>query len=277
MKLAMRSPECGSPISESVTGLNADELRIVRETAVSAARAYLTCDRPALASLSDEARLQNHCFLPNDDSRVDGLNICRLSGNSNLVFASLTSSFAAARRKPLPYKHVIEGTALEQLHSTRWLPAVDLGHQSLFAILCRGSSGWKVLSITDDPVSVKLGISEQLGRFSARLGNEADQPEVTPAQLITAEGEYPLRAVGTRFGDFIWRPSASANVIGQIAEFTALSGERNLTRLVLLNETAGKLSSGVLMTGGQSTWRWRVWSISSSGAVTFSEQRSFKP
>jgi hypothetical protein len=60
--LAMRPPTCNSARRGVVTGLTPDELHSAQEAAMAAARAYLTCDAPLLASLSDEARLGNQCF-----------------------------------------------------------------------------------------------------------------------------------------------------------------------------------------------------------------------
>ena len=84
----------------------------------------------------------NQCFLPN--GFVNGLNVCSVSGNQKLILASLVSSFSA-ERPPL---------ALSGGNATTWRPVMDLGHQSLLAILRRSDGEWRLLAITDDPLNV---------------------------------------------------------------------------------------------------------------------------
>ena len=262
--LALRQPACDSAGSGVVNGLTQDELGVVQETASAVARAYLTCDATLLASLSDEARLGKLCFMPMDDSRVDTLNVCSVSGNSNLIFAPIIASFAAERRTPAPL-------------GRHWVPPGDLGHQSLLAILGRTSGGWRLLAISAD---VLLVVDPAMPLKIRRLGSllvagATDQEGTMPAQLLTADGVYPAPTSGQRFGDFFWRPSPSADVIGQVAEFNIGSSERQLTRLFFLLDGEGQISSGFLLGGGRTPTQWRVWSITRGGGVAFSEQRSF--
>jgi hypothetical protein len=79
---------------------------------------------------------------------------------------------------------------------------------------------------------------------------------------------------GERFGDFAWEPGNSKDAIGQVVEFIfETDNNRRGARLFFLSAEASTLSSGYLIRGGRSVWR--VWSISKSGDVTFSEQRTF--
>lgn len=95
-----------------------------------------------------------------------------------------------------------------------------------------------------------------------------------PARLLTANGVYPIPQPGERFGDFIWHPSQSTEVIGQVAEFMwGKDTNWGLTRLLFLPPSETKVSSGQLMSGGRTVWR--VWSINKFGDVVFSEPHSF--
>ncbi len=110
--------------------------------------------------------------------------------------------------------------------------------------------------------------------------NALDQEQPTGITLESArplmpDGMFPVPKKGERFGDFIWQPSPSSDVVAQVVEFT-LGKDKigGLTRLFFLPPSESKLSSGLLMSGGTSAWR--VWSISKAGDVVFSEQHSFK-
>jgi len=96
-----------------------------------------------------------------------------------------------------------------------------------------------------------------------------------PARPLTPDGLIPVPQAKERFGDFTWQLSPSNDVIGQVVEFTwGKDTNFGLTRLFFLPASETKLSSGFLLSGG--TTAWRVWSISKSGDVAFSEQHSFR-
>jgi len=237
-------------------------LRDAEEKALLATRAYIDCDRSKLTSISDESRLVQQCFLPQSDSKMESVKTCRVFGNHKLAFISLVTSFSAEAREP---------NAIFQLRQ-----GMDLGQQSILAVLRNQSGTWRVLAITHDPVNT-VGRNSRTS-FNAFV-NKLDQeqlPGVTPelAQLLTPDGVYPLPPRGERFGDFAWAPSQSTDVIGQVVEFVwAKDTNWGLTRLFFLPANENKLSSGYLMSGGASVWR--VWSINKAGDVAFSEQHSF--
>jgi hypothetical protein len=112
------------------------------------------------------------------------------------------------------------------------------------------------------------------------IENALDQGQPTgstlePAQPLIPDGLFPVPKKGERFGDFLWQPSPSSDVIAQVIEFAlGKNSDSGLTRLFFLHPSENKLSSGLLMSGGTSAWR--VWSINKSGEVVFSEQRSFR-
>jgi hypothetical protein len=263
--LAMRWPTCKSAGRAVVTGLTPEELQSAQEAAIAAARAYLTCDAPLLASLSDQARLGGQCFLPTARRQVDAVELCSMSGNRNLIFASLISSFEAERRALQTYGG--DGS---------WLPPANLGHQSLLAILRRSNDGWQLLAISDDSLSVDAFTAPHFERLTARLENGLENQDAAAPELISKDGIYPVPAPGKRFGDFVWRPSTSADIVGQVAEFNGVFIDRELTRLIPLSADQGQLSTGMLMGDRKSPFRWRVWAITKNGGVSFSEKRSFR-
>ena len=236
-------------------------LKLAQEKAVFATRAYLDCDRGTLSSISDESRLGQQCFLPQSNTKIADVKACRVSGNQKLAFVSLVGGFWAELREPNPMsdaKHVI-----------------DLGRQSILAVLRNQDGNWQLLAITHDPVNTVAQRPMTNPNLFVNSLNQEQLGGITPdpARLLMPDGMYPLRR-GERFGDFIWQPSQSADVIGQVVEFTwGKNTNWGLTRLFFLPASENKLSSGHLMSGGAS--KWRVWSISKAGDVTFSEEHSF--
>jgi hypothetical protein len=133
------------------------------------------------------------------------------------------------------------------------------------------------LAITHDPVNTSM--PRALTGSNGFLNSlDQEQPaDITPesARLLMPDGMFPVPPRGERFGDFIWQPSQSADVMGQIVEFTwGKDTNYGLTRLFFLPATENKLSSGLIMNGGLSVWR--VWSISKTGDIALSEQHSFR-
>ena len=237
------------------------ELRQVQEKAVLATRAYLDCDRATLSQISDESRLVQQCFLPQSDTKVESVKACSVSGNHKLAFVSLVSGFSAVVREPYT-----TGPSKQRM---------DLGQRSILAVLRNESGTWRLLAITHDSVNTV----DRRPLTTNTLVNSLDHGPPTgitfePARLLTPHGVFPSPRRGERFGNFTWQPSHSAEVIGQIVEFTwGRDTNWGLTRLFFLPASENKLSTGFLMSGGTSVWR--VWSISKGGDVAFSGQHSF--
>lgn len=254
-------PESGRHAADSPIVL--PELAQAQETASAAARAYLTCDQSTLNVISDESRLGRKCFLHESDTKVEVVKACRVSGNRNLAFVSLVSTFSSQVRVQ-PTRHgPVQG--------------MDLGQQSILAVLRNQVGAWRLLAITDDPVNT-VAVA-RIPLTTHKLDRSLDDGETAgvsaePAQPLTPDGVYPRPAQGERFGDFIWRPSQSTNVIGQVVEFMiGKDASLGRTRLFFLPADGHRLSSGFLMSGGTSVWR--VWSVSKGGDVAFSEQHSY--
>ena len=261
--LSTRPAECAvqlGPRFDSTT--IAPALREAQEQAVSATRAYLECDQSTLAAASDDSRMVQQCFQPQSDTKVESVKACRVSGNNKLAFVSLAGGFSATVRNP------------RALDSSK--PGMDLGQRAILAVLRNQSGTWRLLAITHDPwnnwVRNPVAINTLVNSLDAE---PVSWTTPMPARLLTPNGVYPTPQNGKRFGDFIWEPSQSPDVIGQVAEFMwGKDTNSNLTRLFFLPSNINKLSAGGLMVGG--TTMWRVWTISKSGDVSFSEQHSFK-
>jgi hypothetical protein len=261
--LAMRPVECDPQSARgNHAAITTPALREAQEKAVLATRAYIDCDHSTLAAISDPSRMVQQCFQPQSDTKVESVKACRVSGNNKLAFVSLVGGFSAVVRDPralVPSK-----------------PGMDLGQRSILAVLRNESGTWQLLAITHDLWNTGARTTVAMNTLVNSLDKESFTsitPE--PARLLTPNGVYPAPQNGQRFGDFIWEPSQSTDVIGQVAEFMwGKDANWNLTRLFFLPANVNKLSSGGLMVGG--TTMWRVWSISKSGDVVFSEQHSFK-
>jgi hypothetical protein len=260
--VAMRPPECDTrfgPVADLST--IGPALRQAQEKAAAAARAYVDCDRATLATISDNSRLFQQCFLPQSDSKLTSVKVCNVSGNDKLAFVSLVGGFSAKVRDP------------RTIYPTRH--GGDLGQQSILAVLTNHSGTWRLLAITHDPVNTVL----QRPLTTNRLVNLLDpEPSTTltpePARLLTPDGVFPVPQRGERFGDLTWYPSQSSDVIGQVAEFMwGKDHDSGLTRLFFLPASENKLSTGGLMSGGRLVWR--MWTINRSGEIAFSEQHSF--
>jgi len=254
--LSMQPADC--EISETID----PALLQAQEKAVAATRAYLACDRSTLSEISDESRLLQQCMLPQSDTKVESLKVCRISGNDKLAFFSLIGGFSAETRDP--------NTIFQVRHG------MDLGQHSILAVLRNQSGIWRLLAITHDPLNTWAKIPLTTANTLVNSLDHESSTGVTPepGRPLTPDGVYPRPKRDERFGDFIWEPSQSTDVIGQVVEFTwGKDTNWGLTRLFFLPARENKVSSGHLMSGG--TQVWRVWTISKSGDVAFSEQHSY--
>ncbi len=129
---------------------------------------------------------------------------------------------------------------------------------------------------TLDPISNATFLKQipRLTRFFKKAWTPDSSP--SPAQLLLPEeGQYPRPADGEPFGDFTWQPSRSADTVAEIVEFAYDNDARLFIRFASEEGRANeKVSDGELMTT-ERDWKWRVWSVSDAGAVSFSEARSF--
>ena len=239
--LALRPPRCAD--ASSAQSLPAD--LAVAEVAA----AYLAGDNAGLLRHADPERLTG--LRSNlEPVTVGGVAVCEGWGNERLAFVTVNASYQADTR---------------------------IGHASLLLAFRKTSSLWRLLVATRDPVSNRQFVT-LLPAFSKMLARDIPAgPVPTPATLRFPEnGRFPLPANGARFGDFEWQSSTSDDVVAEIAEFSY----HDEARLVLLRHRNpgvprhAHVSAGQLWTTG-GEWAWRVWSITRSGEVAFSEVRTF--
>ena len=237
--LALRSPRCAN--ASSALSLPADV------PVAEVAAAYLAGDNAGMLRHADPERLTG--LRPNlEPVTVGGVAVCGGWGSERLAFVTVNASYQAD---------------------------TSIGHASLLLAFRKTSSLWRLLVATRDPVSNRQFVA-LLPAFSRALARDIPaDPVPAPATLRSpGNGRFPLPAKGARFGDFVWQASASEDVVAEIAEFS-YHDEARLVLLRSLNPGEPRtVSSGQLWTTG-GEWAWRVWSITRSGEIAFSEVRTF--
>ena len=150
-----------------------------------------------------------------------------------------------------------------------------IGHASLLLAFRKTSSLWRLLVAARDPLSNRQFVTLLPGLSKLLARDIPAGPLPASATLRSPEnGRFPLPANSARFGDFEWQSSPSDDVVAEIVEFSY----HDDARLVLLRPrkpgVPRHVSAGQLWTTG-GEWAWRVWSITSSGEIAFSEVRTF--
>jgi hypothetical protein len=212
------------------------------------ARAYL---QGPLASLK---AFQDADYLYTDPRDRGGLQLsetkeCGFAGNQHLALVPLVFSYESTKA---------------------------VGQIAVLLILRKLQNQWRLLTASTDPISNSQFVG-QIRRLGSLLQNPwAPDKQPSPARLLSPDdGQFPQAAAGARFGNFDWQPSASSNVVAEIVEFAYNGDARLFMTFASGNRTEkNQISAGNLWTtGGQ--WKWRVWSISDSGVVSFTKARSF--
>jgi hypothetical protein len=165
--------------------------------------------------------------------------------------------------------------AFLQMVSTYESPAA-LGHTATLLILRKRRSEWRLLAASTDPISNQVFVKElpHLVSLITKATPIGSPPK--PAELLEPQdGVYPKPPEGERFGEFRWRPSASTNVVAEIVEFAYNADTRLFAVFSSGNPPATEELSAGNLRETRSVWKWRVWSISNTGAVSFSQTRSF--
>jgi len=237
--LALRSPECG--VSRVVASMPGDLLNVVGPVV----RAYLG-DTAAVKNYDDADRLDIVVTSP-WPYRVGETKVCRYWGTNHLFFVRTASTYQA-------------------VDSLGWVGAL---------VVFREEEGkWKFLAGSADPVSNDEFVKE-IPKIVARIGKPwmpgvAPQPAelLAPRYANGSAAGKPLRA-------FRWRPSPSDNVVAEVAEFARNGDARLFVRLRPLDHLQPAQISVEKLPIVHGEWWWRVWSISDSGAIAFSEPKSF--
>jgi hypothetical protein len=239
--LALRSPKCNArwqnlPLTEDL-----------RAIAVRVGPAYVE-GAVSLEAFEDADRL--HVERANQERmKVSETRECGYWGNDHLAFVPMVLSYESAQ---------------------------ELGHVTVLLTFRRQESEWRLLTASRDPVTTTSFVS-QMPKLSSLLGKPwASSSTPRPAKLgAPEEGQFPQPPSGQRFGDFTWQPSSSVDVVAEIIEFAYQNNARLFVEYPSGNSrTNGQVSAGQLWTT-HSPWKWRVWSVTEDGAVSFSEAKSF--
>jgi hypothetical protein len=251
----LRMAESGSAPTDVRGSLDPDDVKRLGEQAGTAARSYLEADGEALRKLSDAQSLAeaNPLMRPGGAMKAGTARTLSIAGNRNLAFVSSRIRFEE-ERGPLSSG-----------------PAGVLGNMTVWSVHRKGAGNWRLLAISNDPALAAV-MEPELPRLARLLVNDDASKPPSPASLITPDGVYPEPTdPGERFGDFTWNPSPSPDVICEIAEFHFGYATRFFPSFERPSKSS--ISTGMLVSGLR--WRWRVWSISKSGLIAFSESRSF--
>ena len=255
---ALRSPECSTalPVSPSPRDIQIIASRfssVYLQGATTSLQSYENADR-LIAEGMRRGPLQ-----------MSEAKECGYWGNEHLAFILMGFSVESAPGS-LPFAAG---------RSSTLLPTKTIGWIDLLLILRKQQTQWEILTASTDPISTGTFV-DQIPQFFTALQKpwNPDRPPI-PARLISPEdGQFPLPDAGQRFGNFIWQPSPSENVVAEIVEFAYENDARLFLRFHSSKLITDQVSTGNLWTS-RSQWRWRVWSISDGSAVTFSQVRSF--
>ena len=239
--LALRTPKCNERWGNlPLTG----DLRAI---AVQAGPAYVE-GALSLEAFQDPKRL--YIKSSNQEQRkAFETRECGYWGNDQLAFVPMVISYESAQ---------------------------ELGHATVLLALRRQESEWRLLVASRDPVTTANFLS-QLPKLSSLLEKPLT-PDSTPLPAVLDspdEGQFPKPPSGQRFGDFNWQPSSSVDVVAEIVEFAYTNDARLVVEFPSGDSRMSEqVSAGELWTT-HGPWKWRVWSITEAGAVSFSEARSF--
>jgi hypothetical protein len=238
--LALRSPDCDA--SWQNLALTED----LKAIAVRIGSTYVAA-APSLEGFEDADRL--HAERANQEQlKVSEIRECGFWGNDHLAFVPMVLSFESPK---------------------------ELGHVTVLLTLRRQESEWRLLTASRDPVTTTSFVRE-MPKLSSLLGTPwTSGAAPSPAKLDGEDGRFPQPPSGQRYGDFTWQPSGSVDVVAEIAEFAYKNDARLFATFPSGNNPmSGQVSTGQLWTT-HSPWKWRVWSITSDGNVSFSEAQSF--
>lgn len=241
--LGLRAPQCANGSSEP----GGDRQLI--EIAPRAATAYVSGDAIGLQPLVDGER-SSTSRPPRDPESVGAVRLCGVWGNDKLAFVTAAVSYDSRN---------------------------TIGTTPLLLVFRKVSSQWRLLTAARDPISTGA-FADQAASIAALLSNDGQTGLIpAPATLLSPLSGILLRPPppGQRFASFTWLSSPSDDVVAEIAEFAYDDDARLFFRRPAGAQSNREVSAGELWsTHGE--WRWRVWSVSRTGDVAFSEARGFR-
>ena len=210
--------------------------------------AYLEGDLIGVQAYSDLERLPTS-QTRREPVKVRAVRTCDIQGNDRLAVASVTATYESANA---------------------------LGHAPVLLVLRNVYSRWQLLVAARDPISNAEFVRE-IRRVAGLLSAEtAVRSLPVPATLLAPATGSRLRARKDQgFGSFTWRPSDSDNVVAEIAEVAYYDDARLFVVRPQQPASNSEISEGRLWTTG-GAWYWRIWSVSRSGDIGFSETRTFQ-
>jgi hypothetical protein len=240
--LALKKPQC--PNGSSGPPLQGDLADIVPK----AATAYLEGDTIGLQAYSDPDRIPA-LQASQESIKAGGIRACGTLGNDKFAVVSVNASYEAAN---------------------------TLGHTLVLLVLRRPSSNWQLLVAARDPISNGEFVKQVQGVTALLTRDGSVHTLPVPATLLSpATGDSPQPPTGQRFGTFQWRSSPSEDVLAEIAEFHYHDDARLFFTRPRRPGLRSEISAGGLWTTGDA-WYWRVWSVSRTGDMAFSEARTFR-
>ncbi len=238
--VALRPPECAA---NQGAALPPD----LGEITVRSASAYLE-NSPSVRNFEDPDRLHTD-VTEQKERHVLTIKACGYWGTDHLAFVPAIASYTSP------------GT---------------IGWVSSLMVFRKQSDPWRLLAASTDPVSNKSFVSQipAVVRLITKPWTPSNASE-PPSLVSPQDGAFPAAAPGARFGDFSWHPSPSGGEVAEIAEF-AYHNDARLFAIFFSGPAPATehCSAGMLWTA-RGIWRWRVWSISESGGVSFSQSRFF--
>jgi hypothetical protein len=240
--LALKKPQC--PSGSSGPAPQGELADIVPKVAT----AYLEGDAIGVQAYSDPERLPAP-RASQETIKVGELRACGAWGNDKLAVASVNASYEAE---------------------------TTMGHALVLLVLRRPSSNWQLLVAARDPISNGEFVKHVQGVGALLSTDAAVRALPIPATLLSpAAGDSPRPRTGQRFGTFQWRSGPSDDVVAEIAEFRYHDDARLFFTRPRRPGARGEISAGQLWTTGDE-WHWRVWSVSRTGDIAFSEARPFR-
>ncbi len=236
--LVLRPPECG--VSRDVPPLPAHLLNLIGP----AVQAYLG-GTGAIKRFEDADHLKTVITDP-WPYHVSETKVCGYWGTSRLAFVQTDSTYHAAD---------------------------SLGWVTSLLVLRKHEGKWRLLAASVDPVTNDEFVKE-IPKIVARTRKpSAPSAAPRPAELLTPREEG--LAGGKRIRAFRWRPSPSADVVAEVAEFARNGDTRLFVRLRSHHQLRTAQIYAEKLPEVHGEWQWRVLSISDSGAVAFSAPKSF--